>query len=304
MNIEFARHIYYSNKDHLSVREIAEALLALEKVANPVGEVIEALYDDVVYQSLRIELDELQSGSLSERVRFYLRLAFQKHVEKEAGIEFKSLEGEQAEKKANIAGWALAVVVLFGAKAAADRVWPTKPKQHIDQQINLTLQAGRDITGIEVEKLRTAVQRAIADDPSAIKGAVGFARPAKSDDRAAISIDDAPFLPPEAIAEIPSGMQDEEPQEKVIELEGVEIYIRATDRDSGKRGWGATIPAYSDKRIRLHVAPGIDLIKLAHCDVVIGDVAIFYSVDGNGNISKPHAHLYSVDLDKTDAVQG
>ncbi len=302
MEIAFTQDFYYSNKKQLPIGDVARALLALEGASKPIADVLEEIYDDVTVQNISLELEELHSGSLSERVKYYLKVALQKQIEKESGVELKQLDDSSEKERSNIAGWVAAALILIALKAAGDKVWPSREKQNIEQQINITLATGSEMTGVPVDALRSILQSVVKEQPEVVKSAVAIAKPAKRDPEAEITLNEKPFLSKESLAEVPSAILQDDPQEKVIELEQAEVYIRATDKDSGRRGWGATIPDFSESRLRLHIAPGIDLVYLAHCDVVIGEVAIFYTVDGHGNVVKPHAHLFSIDRERTDAV--
>jgi hypothetical protein len=304
MDIIFEQEVYYSNKEHLPLNDIAKSLLALEKAVAIAPRVLESLYEDVVAKGIEIFIDELHSGSLSEKLRYYLHVAFQKRIEDEAGLQLGTLEGLPQEKRQQIAAWLIAAGLLVALKFAADAISNKSPKTHIEQQINITLEAGGDITGIDPGVLRSALEQAARENPEAIKGAVGFIKPAKRDQEASIELDRQPYLSSQALAEIPSALPDDETQEKSIEFEDVEIYIRATDRDSGKRGWAATVPEFMDRRIRLHISPGIDLNFLAHNDVVVGNVSVFYSLDEKGNVVKPHAHLFSINEEATSSLTG
>lgn len=304
MDIVFDQEIYFSNKNHLPLNDIAQSLLALQKAVVVAPRAMELLYEDVIADGVEIFIDELRSGSLSENLKYYFRVGLQKHVEDQVGIPIESLENQPPDRIKKIAAWLIAAGMLFALKAASESFQSKEPKTHIDQQINISLNAGRDITGIETNILRNALEKSVRENPEAVKGAVGFVRPAKKDIEASIQLDRSQFLSSQAIAEVPSALPEEELQEKSIEFANTEIYIRATDRDSGKKGWAATIPEFRESRIRLHVAPGIDLNFLAHSDVIVGNVIVFYSIDDRGNVVKPRAHLISLNEQKTKSFGG
>lgn len=302
MYIQFQQEIYYSNKEHVPLSEIAKSLLALEKAAAAAPRALELLYKDVVPQGVQIYVDELQSGSLSEKLKYYVRLAFQKQMGDEFGVEPNLLEIQSESKKQDIAAWVIAAILVMAIQTAKDKFFPGTSSVHIEQQVNVTLQAGRDITGIDEQTLRNVIKQAVQENPEAMKGAVGFVKPAKLDPEASIQIDKKPYLSSQAILEIPSSIPDEPQNERALELTNTTIAIRATDKDSSKKGWAATIAEYSEKRMRLHIAPGVDLNYLAHHDVVVGNVTIFYSIDDTGKVYKPHAHLFSIDKEATKAL--
>jgi len=302
MDIVFDQEIYYSNKQHLPLGEVAKSLLALEKATAIAPRAIELLYKDVIAHDFEIIIDELHSGSLTEKLKYYLKPVFQKQLEDATWIDIETLEGKTPEVKEKIVALIFIAVVLFALYEAKQRFFPNSPTNHIEQQINVTLQAGRDISGIDEETLRKALTQAVQEDQDAIKGAVGFVKPAKRDPDASIQIDGKPYLSSQAIAEIPSTLPDEDLRERAIDLANTTISIRATDKDSGKKGWAATIPEFMDRRIRIHISPDIDLNYLAHHDVVVGNVTVFYSTDDAGRIMKPHAHLFSIDKGETASL--
>ena len=72
MEIEFSQNIYYSNKKKIPIAEVANALLALEEVSALTPILLERLFDDVTVQNMAIYVDELHSGSLKEKIKYYL----------------------------------------------------------------------------------------------------------------------------------------------------------------------------------------------------------------------------------------
>jgi hypothetical protein len=299
MEIAFSQDIYYSNTKKIPIAELANSLLSLERISVLTPILLERLFDDVTVVDMSIYVDDLEGGSLKETVKYYLWVAFQNNISDQSGVDYKNLADESETNKSNIVGWLLAASIIVALKFAADKAFPNAEKPHIQNQMNITIQAGRDITGLDEEKLLETIKSAVAENSDAVKGAVGFSNPAKKEKEAYLSVGQDVILSPEVLQEIPSGLLEEEEQERVVEFEGTDIYIRATDKDSGKTGWGATIPEFSSKRIRMHIAPGIDLSFLAHMDIVVGNIAIFYTVDNEGRIRKPHVHLFSVDKERS-----
>ena len=299
MEIEFTQDIYYSNKKKIPIADVAKALLALEKVSSLAPILLENLFDDVNVKNMSIYVDELESGSLKEKIQYYLWVAFQKNLSENSGVEYNNIENKSDSNKSNIVGWVIAASLVVALKYAADKAFPNQEKPYIQQQINITVQAGRDITGMDTDELLEKIEAVVKENPEAIKGAVEFTKPAKNESDAYLKFGEDVNFSPEFLKEVPNSLLIEDEQERVIELNATEVFIRATDKDSGKKGWGATVPEFNEKRIRMHIAPGIDLVFLFHQDVVIGDVAIFYLIDSEGNIRKPHIHLYAVDKEAT-----
>lgn len=304
MEIEFIQDIYYSNKKKIPIAEVANSLLALEGVSIITPKILEKLFDDLTVKNLVVYVDELESGSLKEKIQYYLLAVFQKNIEDQSGVEYKNLEAADGDKRSNIVGWVIVATLIIALKLAAEKAFPNSEKPNIQQQINITLQAGRDITGHDTEELLKTITEAVKENPNSIKNAIEFVKPAKKEEDAHLIIGENMQLSPNLLKEVPSSVQDDDDEERVVELASTELIIRATDKDSGKQGWAATVPEFNDKRIRMHIAPGIDLEFLAHQDIVIGDVAIFYKIDLEGKITKPHVHLFGIDKNETVKLNG
>lgn len=297
MDIVFEQALYYSNREHLPLEEVARSLLSLDHTARAMPLALEKLFEDVRVESLSLSLDELKSGSLSEIIRYRLKLALQHHIEEHAG-DLGRLSNKPAERKKQIAAWLATAVIVFAIKQAVESFHPNSETPHIEETVNIVLDRGHEVTGLDRQTLRDAVKEALEETPNSAQNAVNIARPAKKDPDASISIDNDTIISNHALRELPSALPEQQPKEKSVELADTVIVIRATDKDSGKKGWGATIPEFSNLRIRVSVAPGIDLNVLAHRDIVVGNVTIFYTLDDRGNVIRPHAHIFSVELDE------
>lgn len=296
LEITVEQDFYFSNRNHLLLTEIAQSLLALEQNARAFPTALQKLFPDVQVESLSLYVDKLESGSLFEKIKYRLRGALQQQIEDHSGVQLGNLSHIPDERKKQIVSWLIVALVVYGLKEAADSFKPEAPRPHMEQTVHITLLEGELLTGIDTATLERALKSSLEETPNASQGAVNFARPAKKDPEAWLSINEQIVLTSDALHELPSAVPEQQPREKSIDLRDTLIIIRATDRDSGKKGWGATIPEFSTRRLRISVAPGINLDALAQHDVVIGNVTVLFGVDAQGNIVRPHAHIYSVDL--------
>ncbi len=294
MEINFSQEIYFSNKKKLSLSEIANSLIALENVSILSTQVLTNLYKDTLVEKMEVSIDTLETGSLKETIQYYFKLAIQKNVEGALGNNFPNMENLKDEKRNSIIAWVMVASIFYGIKIGSDKLFPDKPKEHINNEINIVLNTGKNLTGIEEDKLREVLEKISSENPSLPKNAIDFSKPAKKDPEASIDFNNEYKITKEFLKESPSSVLDEEIKEKTLEYINTEIHIRATDKDSGNKGWGAIIPEFSEKRIRLNIGKNIDLDYLSYQELIIGNVAVFYTVDQMGNIQKPHAYLYGV----------
>ena len=68
MELTTTHRIYYSNKEHIPLSEIADSLLALEGLIRQSPDVLENLFPGTKIYGVEVYLSELKSGSLYEDV--------------------------------------------------------------------------------------------------------------------------------------------------------------------------------------------------------------------------------------------
>ena len=298
MEYSFSQEIYFSNKKSLLVSDVAKSLLSLSKVSKLTPQVIERLFEGTIISDIELYIDNLESGSLTERIKYYFSLAVQKKIDGLVGGGAPTLDGANSERFNNIAAWVMALLLLYGLKVGADKVFSNQPRENLKNEVNIVINTGVEVTGVDKETIQKTIREVVQKNPDLPKNAIEFAKPAKSDPSASITYDQRYKISEKALSEVPFTIYEDDKTEHSVRLENTEIRIRATDKDYAGRGWGAIIPAFYDRRVKMNVDPSIDLSELAHADVVYGDIVVFHQLDDEGNIKKPHAHLYKLYKEK------
>jgi hypothetical protein len=293
--------VYFSNKERVPIGELADSLLALDRLTQYAPDFIQQVFSDVHVHRITAYLNSLETGSIEENVIWQLLVSVQEKLKYGLEKGKGSQSFELLKNNPNIVAWLLVALLLMGGSYAAKVMNPDKAKTQIEHQTTIILNAGRDITGLDSDALREALDKSIKSKAKLAKEAVKFAKPAKRDPSSSITINREFELSQEVLKEFPgSFLQDADDAGEYVEYDSTEIQIRATDLDSKDRGWGAIIPAFGPRRIRLHIAPGIDLGRIAAGRVLNGNVLIQFSRDEDGNIRRAQAHLYEVYWDDAE----
>ncbi len=280
-----ARHqVYYSTRDPVPVADVIEGLLGLERLVKMTPKALSAL-TGVEIQKVEIFVEEIESGSLFEQVliKFFFK--------DEAGLDqfVEKVRGKVGDGPRNVllVGAVIAAVTALGGQFLAGLSGSSTT--NITASNNTIINIGAGEVQMTPESFEAVVRAALPEKKEVAKATLQMLKPARNDPEASIVFDGeaALTLPPDAIGEVP---QTYEPGEdlRVERIQGAELLIRATNRDSAVSGWSARIPQHlGKKKVKLVVAPGINLDEIAGRAQVKGDVDIQYRRSPNGKRYAP-----------------
>lgn len=272
-----AHEIYFSTRNPVPIAQIAESLLALERIVKIAPKVLEGL-TQIDIRDVEVYVDTIESGSLLEKV--IIKLIFKTE---EALDAFLDRTGENIRKPGMprniLIGTVLAALIGYGAWLAA-KVGNPAGQTTITANNNTIINLGAGQVDLTPEAFRAIVAAAVADKKDLAQNAVKIFHAARSDSQGSIVIDGnaATSFPHEVIVATPQKVEVEK-QEKVEHLRDVDLQIRATDLDSINRGWAAVLPGKIDRRVRLKLDPGIRPSEIADKFSVRADVSIYYRLD-------------------------
>lgn len=283
--------IYYSNKDLLPLSDVAESLLALEKLIKQSPKTIEKFFPGLKIYDVEVYLNELQSGSLWEDIVVKFIFGNQEkfdevitNTREKIGLKYL------VDRPKLLSAILLAMLLTGGYQALTSN--PTSSQQSIQNiQINnnIVIQAGSELAEMPPEEFKLIIDESVNKNNSIVKNAIKFVKPAKRDPAASITFDNTPNLSinPETVSAMPGYLDDEVPDDTIEEYQSVEVIIRATDLDHKRTGWGAVIPSISERRTRLQLDPTINPEVLMEKRKVKGDVtAVFRYTEEGAKISK------------------
>lgn len=272
MDIILTSNFHYSTSKPVSLAEVGQALQALDRIIQRSPAVLEALIPGLRIKQIRGYPLRISEGSLDEDIKLHVVAEIQQALQAKVESVGERLGIETLQKDSKLISWVLMALIVTGAITAYNAIFPTKEAYHIQGDNNTIFNIGGDITGLDPAQLRAIIDAQAGDRKSLSRDAVDVLRPAKASPGAGFRSGELELTPP-AVAEVPFALPDLDDPE-VEELFDVEGQIRASDLDSTKSGWRVLIPAISDQRIKMHVAPGIDLEELSTRKTFTGDVVV------------------------------
>jgi hypothetical protein len=268
------------------MQDIAESLLALTKIVERTPRLLDELLEDASVDRVEIYLDELKSGSLFERAAFKFFFKSQKEFDSFFRTGGKKLGVDALKKNKKAIPYLILCAVLMGGiyairRGVGDKDRTVQVENHATQMIQIT--AGT--LNMEPSDLKDVLVRVLKDNNDLARDAVKFVRPAKREQGASITLDDddSSSLTSQVVNSFPKELHELPAPEFVEEHHGIEVQIRAVDLDSTKKGWAAKIPAISEARVKLQLAPFMDGTELMEKKVVHGDVTAVFEVQEDGS---------------------
>lgn len=295
--------VTYTNRDPLPVADVIEMLRGLADISSRfLPRTLNELLDgnDVIGAELYVEGFEEGSFITQALTKLFFRseqdvLDFCEKLNageyREAlRVAYQALPGGD-KPVGKIAGVSIIVAALVGAGAYYAAHDDPQAQVQINANNNTIIAIGAESYNVSPEDFARVLEVAIGADKKRLAGdAAKVLAPAKHDPDAAVQIagQNGLVFTPTTVQATPT-----HPEFGTYEFDqhvpDVDLEIRATDRDSSKRGWGGVIPGLVDRRVRLILADGISIADLADKFVVRADVTVHYSKPEKSGIHKPVA---------------
>jgi hypothetical protein len=264
--------LYYSTTAPVSLKELAASLAALDRVVQRSPKVMEQLIPGLRVKRIEAFPLTISEGSLLEDIGFKLISEYQEKLEDRISEAGGHLGIEALQDDSQLISWIIIALVAVGCVFAYRKIFPSAPSLHIEGNNNVIFNVGRDLTGVDPDQLRAIVESAAGNKHQIAADAVGVLKPARGDRRSSFSAG-GHHLSPDYINEVPFAVPVQE-DDDVEDLTDAEVHVRATDRDNTKSGWSAIVPEVSERRIKMHVSPGIDIDSLARSRIVRGRISV------------------------------
>lgn len=287
MEITINQQLYYSNKDLVPIKDVAESLLALESIIRQSPDVLEALFPGTKVSSVQVYINELKSDSIWEDV--VIKFIFgnqEKFDELISGLREK-VGMDNIMNNPQLLSSILLVMVLTGGAyyLGKDKSAPPEQKATIEANNNVIINIGAGMLKIEAEEFKAIIEGALKDKDKLAKDAAKLISPAKRDSEASITFNGNKELriEPETVKAMPSHIKEPEEEESIKDYDALEIEVRATDLDSTKRGWAVVAPELSKKRVKLQLDPTVNPELLAEERNIVGKATVIFGHDKEYN---------------------
>ena len=293
--------IYYSNKNVLSVGEVASSLIALEQLFHSSPQVIETLFPEVKIDSTKVFIQKIESGSLIEDV--FVRFFFGNQEGLDAFIAgARKVTGmEKIQKNPKLLSLLLLALILSGGGYALTKT-PSNSAQKEQLESNqksVVEQLAKELE-LSPEEVNSAISAGIKSKKELAKNSIKFVLPAKKEAGTVITFDESPdiSISKETISMFPSYIPDDADEETLKDYIGTKIIIRATDLDNLKKGWAVVVPEIGEKRIVLQLDDNINPSFLAKHEVIFGDITVLFRADDNGVSIPKRVYLRAITGEK------
>lgn len=287
MELTVHQQIYYSNKELVPIKDVAESLLALEAIIRQSPDVLEAMFPGTKIQSVEIYINELKSDSIWEDVVVKFIFGNQQKFDEFIANVRERIGMDNIMNNPQLLSSIILVMILSGGAYYLGKDKSASPQQKatIEANNNTIIQIGAGMIELNSEDFKALIDSAIKDKDKLAKNAIKVVNPAKRDPEASITFNGNEELRinNESVKAMPRSIQEPEDEEFIEDYKNIELEIRAIDLDSTKRGWAVVVPDIHKKRVRLQLDPTVDPEDLLDKRKVNADVTVIFGHDKEYN---------------------
>ncbi len=296
--------ITFGTQKQVPVYEVANSLIASEKILQRVAAVLEGCYDGVTVDRIEISFREASSASpLKEILAAAVFLTYQEDLEREVPALFERATGvEVTDNYDTILTVLFIVIAVYGLNFAWNKFFPDgdgekKKPASIEGDYNSVVNVAGNYLGVPPERITKALEENLNGNEKSwlASAATKFVRPAKLEKGATIS-GGGIEISSAAIQEAPDVFEDDltEETERSEAFQDVEIIIHATDLDKTKTGWAGHINSVHEKRLRMELYPTISPDALFGLRSVRGDIILMSKRQSDGSYAPYMFHLVEI----------
>ena len=287
MELTVHQQIYYSNKELVPIKDVAESLLALEAIIRQSPDVLEAMFPGTKIQSVEIYINELKSDSIWEDVVIKFIFGNQQKFDEFIANVRERVGMDNIMNNPQLLSSIILVMILSGGAYYLGKDKSASPQQKatIEANNNTIIQIGSGMVELNSEDFKAIIDSAIKDKDKLAKNAIKVVNPAKRDPEASITFNGNEELRinNESVKAMPRSIQEPENEEFIEDYKNIELEIRAIDLDSTKRGWAVVVPDLHKKRVRLQLDPTVDPEDLLDKRKVNANVTVIFGHDKEYN---------------------
>lgn len=287
MELTVHQQIYYSNRELVPIKDVAESLLALEAIIRQSPDVLEAMFPGTKIQSVEIYINELKSDSIWEDVVVKFIFGNQQKFDEFIANVRERIGMDNIMNNPQLLSSIILVMILSGGAyyLGKDKSASAQQKATIEANNNTIIQIGAGMVELNSEDFKAIIDSAIKDKDKLAKNAIKVVNPAKRDTEASITFNGNEELRiiNESVKAMPRSIQEPEYEEFIEDYKNIELEIRAIDLDSTKRGWAVVVPELHKKRVRLQLDPTVDPQNLLDNRKINANITVIFRNDKEYN---------------------
>ncbi|PPV42114.1 hypothetical protein C5L43_02900, partial [Ectopseudomonas oleovorans] len=192
MELTVHQQIYYSNKELVPIKDVAESLLALEAIIRQSPDVLEAMFPGTKIQSVEVYINELKSDSIWEDVVVKFIFGNQKKFDEFIANVRERIGMDNIMNNPQLLSSIILVMILSGGAyyLGKDKSATPEQKATIEANNNTIIQIGAGMVDLSAEDFKAIIDSAIKDKEKLAKNAIKVVNPAKRDPEASITFND------------------------------------------------------------------------------------------------------------------
>ncbi|MCW5547857.1 MAG: hypothetical protein KIT44_02745 [Opitutaceae bacterium] len=294
--LTFRHQFYYSSEKPIPAADVAEAILALNRIIHRAPKVMKGIVPEMSLPKAQLFVERLESGSLTEDIIIKLAFGSKKQMNRTLAKWKKNLGIDLTTNK-GVLRTIIIALILTGGFYAASRFLEKPQRAAVEISGNTIINIGTQELKLSAEDLVKIIEAAVSNKKQLAQDAVATIKPAKYDHKAEIFVDgrDGPLkITAEEVSKIPVEVAVDK-EELSTKHEHVEIHVRANDLDNTEHGWAAVIPAISPQRVKLELAPAIKPDQLYGKKIIRGSVEEIRSSDNRGRMQLRCYRLEAID---------
>lgn len=291
--------VSYETDNLVSVSDVVESLLGIERVLKEIGPVLEICIPGIVVDKIDVSVHNIsQNSPLSDGVIAAIFLTYQKDLEKEVPDVLDSLfSWKGGHEHPTIVTILFLVVLFYGADFAYKKVISAHKKSQIAIQLDGLISELAITCNTSEDKIRGFLEGRYGRGKggSFIRACLRVFLPSKNHGNVAMRVERR-RIEPKLIAEVPGAAQmlefDEPPGTEP--MQNVDIELHAQDKDRTKQGWAGVVPMVSKARLKMELYPPISPADIYTKEHIRGDIILVRKRKPNGDMEPSSFHLVRI----------
>ncbi len=242
----FQHRVEYPDNRGITLIEVAETLLAHDRVVRMLPSVIERAIPGLLIEKIDIVLTQAEEGSLFEDFGVLIWATYQKQITHAVDEAAMAMTGAPIpEEYKAIISFLILLLFLAGAVWLFSKFSSKKDGVNIKGDYNTVLNITAGKLNITSDELDGIIQASIkGPNKKALgKAAQRFFRPAQRNGLGRVNVPGVSEISPQAVSEVPTDVEIEASKEDptTVPMPNVGVSIRATDIDRREQGWHGVI---------------------------------------------------------------
>lgn len=286
MDVTIPHHVTYEFDGRATVKEVADALVAQDRLVREALSVLEEVFPDLTFEAAKIAVRGVsQDSPLRTYLEAMVVAVYAPGLGEDVPDILNTLFGvDVPDGYDSVVSVLVLLIAVWGIDWVRAKMFPGKKEPELLSERERLLVAAATQASVTRDQMEEAIESTLSKHKrSVMKAATDFLSPAKRHKADSVTVPGAEIRRA-AIEAIPSDIdlaQYEPPSEMDVH-EGVMVEFRAHDLDKNK-AWAATIAAVANGRKPLHLAPDLEAETLFQRRRVKADVLVTSLRDQDGD---------------------